>query len=206
VVDDDFTQPENDGVNVNRLVRRDVQVGVNPDTLIPSIIADFKLENGLGDDDILSAAVVKKFRREGNASGEWAVYYRITGTLAPAQTVTVQFTAPQTFTPGDIAQPVNVGVSIITSDAQPLVNPVSVDVRDLLTGSANNPVDYTMVTPQTLNWAPADPSGTVKNAVLNTTGVNTGGDPTVDLDLDGAVVAAEGAQNTHQVVLVTAVP
>lgn len=82
MVDDDFTQPENDGLNVNRLVRRDVQVGVDPASLIPAVINDFKLENGLGDDDVISAAVVKKFRKEGNASGEWVVYYRLTGTLA----------------------------------------------------------------------------------------------------------------------------
>ena len=80
MVDDDFTQPENDGVNVNRLVRRDVQVGVNPDTLIPSIIADFRAAFGLPN-ALLSVATVKKFRRESFASGEWVAYYRVTGTL-----------------------------------------------------------------------------------------------------------------------------
>jgi hypothetical protein len=82
VVDDDFTLPENDGLNVNRLVRRDVQVGVNPDTLLATVVNDYKLAYGLTGEDALEAAVVKKFRREGNASGEWVVYYRITGTLA----------------------------------------------------------------------------------------------------------------------------
>lgn len=193
-------------MTVNRMVRREVQMGVDPDTLISTVINDFKLEHGLGDDDVLEARVVKKFRKEDN-TGAWFVYYRVTGTLAPTQTVTVQFVNPQTLTPGDTPAPfLAVPVSIITSDGNPLVAPVSVDVRDLLTGSANNPVDYSMVTPQTLNWIIGDPDGTLKNAVLNTTGANTGGDPDVDLDLDNAAGAAEGAQNTHQVVLVTVVP
>jgi hypothetical protein len=205
-MDDDFTLPVNDGLNVSRLVRRDVQVGVDPDTLIPSIIVDFKAQHGIPD-AVLTAVAVKKFRQEANASGVYTVVYRITGTLpVPPQTVTVQFIGASTAVSGDTPTLVNIGVSIITSDLLPLVAPVSVDVRDLLTGTAATPLDYTMVTPQTLNWLAAAPSGQVQNATLNTTGVNTGGDPTVNLDLDAAVGATEGVQNIHQVTLITIVP
>lgn len=81
MADDDFTQPPNDGMNVDRLVRRDVQLGFEPDSLVNTVVAEFKQEHGLGPNDILSAAVVKKFRREAFGSGIWVVYYRITGAL-----------------------------------------------------------------------------------------------------------------------------
>lgn len=206
MVDDDFTQPENDGLNVSRLVRRDVQVGVDPDSLIPQVLQDFRLAYGLGDGDVISAAVVKKFRKEPN-TGEWVAYYRVTGTLAPAlppQTVTVQFIGSSTTVPGDTPSLVNVGVSIITSDGFPLVAPVQVDVRDLLTGNAMTPADYLMATPQVLSWLPADPDGTVRNATLNTSGANNAPDRVVNLDLDpGSLVGATlGGQTTHDVTII----
>lgn len=82
MADDDFTQPPNDGMNVDRLVRRDVQLGFEPDSLVSTVVAEFKQEHGLGADDLLEANVVKKFRREAFGSGIWVTYYRITGTLA----------------------------------------------------------------------------------------------------------------------------
>ena len=116
------------------------------------------------------------------------------------QTVTVQFTGATTETPGDVAQTVNIPVSILTSNGGTLEVGVSVDVRDLLTGSAGNPADYTMTTPQTLTWASGEADGATKNAVLNTSGANNP-DGTVDLDLDNALGATEGAQNTHEVTI-----
>ena len=117
------------------------------------------------------------------------------------QTVTVQFTGPTTNVPGDTPSAVNIPVSIITSDGNPLVSPVSVDVRDLLTGSAGNPADYTMTTPQTLTWLAGRNDGDTELAGLNTTGIN-GPTETIDLDLDNVSGATEGAQNTHEVTLV----
>lgn len=81
-MDDDFTQPPNAGMNVDRLVRRDLQIGVEPDSLLGTVVSEFKQEHGLGSDDVLEANVVKKFRREAFGSGIWTVYYRVTGTLA----------------------------------------------------------------------------------------------------------------------------
>ena len=116
------------------------------------------------------------------------------------QTVTAQFAAAPASTPGDIAQAVNIPVSIITSDGLQLAEDVDIDVRDLLTGTAANPADYTMTTPQTLTFVAGTPSGSVLNAVLTTTGVNNP-DGTVNLDLDNVVGASEGAPNTHTITI-----
>ena len=120
---------------------------------------------------------------------------------APPQTVTVEFVAANFNFAGDTPGAQSIGVTIITSDGQPLVNPVQVDVRDLLTGSASTPGDYTMATPQTLNWAASDPDGTIQSAVITIAGVN-GPTETVDLDLDNVVGATEGAQNTATVFII----
>lgn len=154
-----------------------VDVGL-PSSTGPEETADFSLSDPTG------AAVI----------GAQATHeMTINANVAP-QTVTVQFTAgnfnfDNTFQTGDQ----NIGVSIITSDGNPLVAPVSVDVRDLLTGSAGGGT-YSMTTPQTLNWSASEADGTVKNAVINV--VAFGPDGTVDIDLDNASGASEGVQNT----------
>ncbi len=124
---------------------------------------------------------------------------RINTPPAP-QTVTVQFSVASSSFPGDTGGAQNIGVSIITSDGNPLAGAVTVDVADLLTGSAINPTDYTMTTPQTLNWIGGDADGTVKNAVLTVAGVN-GPTGTVDLELDNESGASQGVQNTHLVTI-----
>jgi len=122
----------------------------------------------------------------------------VTEPAAPPQTVTVQFTQPSEFFDNGFQNGnQNIPVSIITSDALPLAVGVSVDVRDLLSGSAPTPGGYTMATPQSLSWIPGDASGTVKNAIIN---IAPGGAlGTVDIDLDSAVGATEGGQNTYTV-------
>ena len=122
------------------------------------------------------------------------------------QTVTVQYTAPSQNLDGSIPFSYNVAVSIITSDGNPLVAPVSVDVRDLLTGTAVNPTDYTMTTPQTLNWSASEADGTVKNATINVAGANSPGVRTVNLDLNNASGATEGAQNTKVINIIESSP
>lgn len=118
------------------------------------------------------------------------------------QTVTVEFVNANSFF-DNVAQSgnQNIGVKITTSDAGPLLAPVSVDVLDLLSGTAGTPGAYTFTSPQTLNWSIGEADQTVKNAVINI--VAFGGPPgTVDLDLDNPSGATEGAQNTHEVTIV----
>lgn len=123
--------------------------------------------------------------------------------LNAPQTVTVEFVNATSFFDHSVdSGNQDIGVQITTSDGQPLVAPVSVDVRDLLTGTAPTPGAYTFSTPQTLNWSGGEANGTVKNAVINI--VAFGGTGTVDLDLDNASGATEGAPNAHEVTIVGA--
>lgn len=120
------------------------------------------------------------------------------------QTATVQFSGASTFVPGDDPAVVLVGVELITSDGFPLVNPVSVAVHDLLTGNAvPGGVDYTMVTPQVLNWPAASPNGQIQNATLNTSGVNNAPDRNVNLNIQTPTGATLGVQTTHTVTIFT---
>ena len=119
----------------------------------------------------------------------------------PAQTVTVQFDGDSLVTPGDTPGDVSIPVSIITSDGEVLEAGVSVDVRDLGTGSANTPTQYTMSTPQTLEFPIGSASGSQQVAILTNTGIN-GATGTVDLDLDNPDGATLGAQSTYTVTIV----
>lgn len=119
------------------------------------------------------------------------------------QTATVQFAGASTFTPGDTPSGVSVGVELITSDGNPLVNPVSVEVHDLLTGNAvPGGVDYTMATPQVLNWPAASPNGQIESATLNTSGANNSPNRNVNLDIQNPTGAALGGQTTHTVTII----
>lgn len=126
---------------------------------------------------------------------------RINTPPAP-QTVTVAFASASSFFDASVVASHNINVEITTSDGLALAAPVSVDVRDLLTGSGTPGVDYNMATPQTLNWSAGEANGTAKSAVIDVLGNNS--DETVDLDLDNASGATEGAQNTHTVNLISA--
>lgn len=114
------------------------------------------------------------------------------------QTVTVQFVSAASSAGGDLPSAQPLSVSIITSDGNPLVAPVSVDVRDTFLGTAGSGLDYTMATPQTLNWNIGDADGTVKDATVNVLGANSP-DCTVNADLDpGSPAGATlGGQTTH---------
>lgn len=126
--------------------------------------------------------------------------------LVVAQTVTVEFIQGVYNFSGDTPLAGNIGVRIITSDGNPLAAPVSVEVHDLLSGTAVNPTDYTMTTPQTLNWSASEADGTVKNAVINIAGANSPGTRTVNLDLQNPSGATEGIQNTATANINEAVP
>lgn len=77
-MDDDFTQPPQVD-EVNRLVSRFVQIGVDPDSLIPQVLQDFRTQYGLLPADwILRAVTVKKFRQE-PVAGVFKVWYRVRG-------------------------------------------------------------------------------------------------------------------------------
>lgn len=205
MADDDFTLPVNDGLNVSRLVRRDVQIGVAPASLIPSVIADFRAQHGLSDEAVLNAVVVKQFRQEPE-SGVYKVVYRITGTVPPpppSQTASVEFQLAGQVVPGDIPSVVTINVVLTTSDGLPLVSLVSLDVRDLLTGNAVTPLDYSFPTPTSISFAPGSLNGSVLPATLTTTGVNSAPDRNVNLDIDpGTIVGAIiGPQGTHNVLI-----
>jgi len=113
----------------------------------------------------------------------------------PAQTVTFEFILASYFMLNDFPKSENIGVRVVTSDGNALAIPASVEVHDLLTGSAATPGDYTMTTPQTLNWSAAEADMTVKNATVNLSGAN-GPTVAVNVDLQNPVGGTEGGQNT----------
>jgi hypothetical protein len=116
------------------------------------------------------------------------------------QTVTVQFEESASSTPGDTPSELPILVSITTSDSEILAEEVTVDVRDLGTGTANSPTQYTMDTPQTLTFPAGTASGDTQSAILTNTGVN-GVTATVDLDLNNPDGADIGEQNVHIVTI-----
>lgn len=76
--DDDFTQPVPGMGTFSRLIRRTVQLGVDPDIFLPAVIQDVTTFYGLGPEWTLDASVVKKIRQD-NGSGYWTVWYRVNG-------------------------------------------------------------------------------------------------------------------------------
>lgn len=127
---------------------------------------------------------------------------------APPQTVTVEFQFASLDFDDQSPGAENIPVKITTSDGQPLVADVDVDVRDLLTGTAATPGEYTFTTPQALNFAAGEPDGTIKNAIFTVVFDGNPPDTTVNLDLDPGTVsgATIGAQGTMVVNLTFAIP
>ena len=117
------------------------------------------------------------------------------------QTVLVQFTVPSANVGGDVPSGVNVGVEIITSDGNPLVAPVTIEIHDLLTGSAVPGLDYTMTTPQVLAWAGGEPNGDIKNALISVAGVNSA-TCVVNANMQNPVGAAIGAPSTYDLTII----
>lgn len=122
--------------------------------------------------------------------GDWSIQwdpdlqkFKIVLGAPSIQTVEVSFVSSTSGAGGDFPSAVNIAVRIETSDGLPLESEVTVQVYDTLTGSANNPTDYTMTTPQTLTFIVGSSNLATQNAVVNISGANSPGDPTVILGL-----------------------
>ena len=114
------------------------------------------------------------------------------------QSVTVEFTAAtgdiSTAAPGPDASQI---VKITTSDGGTLVSQVTVDVVDDGTGTAADPADYTVESPQTLTF----PAGSADQSTqpVQTTYVSPNPAPpkTIDRSLANPTKATLGVQTTH---------
>ena len=124
---------------------------------------------------------------------------------APPQTAEVQFAAPTTVAPGDMAGDVAIAIQLDTSDAQPLETEVQVDIRDLLTGTALTPAHYTFPNPTVVTFPIGHISGNTISVPLANTGANAAPDRTINLDINPATIvgpAIVGPQGTHTVTLI----
>jgi CSLREA domain-containing protein len=79
------------------------------------------------------------------------------------QSATVQFSSTGFITSDESNTDYNIDVVVTTSDGQPLVNAITVDVSNLGTGSATDIADYNVSTTQ-LTFATSTPSGSTQAA------------------------------------------
>lgn len=122
MADDDFTQPVPGFGTFNRLIRRVLQMGIDPDTLLATVAQDVKTFYGLGAEWQLSALTVKKIRQDG--TGSWVVWYRVTGVMIPP-VLTFSY-----FTNSNPAQAVNPNDEVVLQGMTDGVLNLVVDVAD----------------------------------------------------------------------------
>ena len=116
--------------------------------------------------------------------------------IRPPQIITVEFVLESSNTLADASIGWTWGIEINTSDGLPTRQEVTVDVVDLLTGTANG-FDYTMATPQGFIFAEGTAAGTTAVAELSVLGNNE--DDTVITGLQNLVGAVLGPITTHTI-------
>lgn len=119
--------------------------------------------------------------------------------VTPPQTATVQFTSAGDASVNENGTTYNVGVTLTTSDGQPLVNALSVDVSDLVTGSATPTTDYSFST-STLTFGVSATSGSTQVAVIGVVADSEDeSDETVNMSLGNltGTNASLGAQTSY---------
>jgi len=121
--------------------------------------------------------------------------------IRPPQVITVEFQAASSDISSEFVATHTWNIIISTSDGLPTRQQVTVDVVDLLTGSANG-LDYTMTTPQGLTFPPGTADGAALSASLDVLGNNENDD--VDAGLQNVVGGLLGVQTTHQINLLGA--
>lgn len=122
--------------------------------------------------------------------------------IRPPQIITIEFESAGSSVLAAVPTDWTWNIVISTSDGLPTRQQASVDVVDLLTGSADG-LDYTMATPQNLVFPPGTVDGSTFSAGLSVLGNNENDD--VDTGLQNVVGAILGAQTTHRITLLGAV-
>ena len=122
-----------------------------------------------------------------------------TTTITDNETATVAFAAASSASAGETGT-LAVVVTLTTTGGGTLQDPVTVDVSDVLSGTALLGTEYTFTTPVTLIYPAASGNGTTQVAVLTIlTDTLVEGDETVDFTASSATGAASlGAQTTHE--------
>lgn len=103
------------------------------------------------------------------------------------QTVIVSFEIASDNVTDDTPSSYDISVEITTSDGQPLVSEVTVEVADLATGSAVLDTDYSFTSPTTVTFTEGSASGATETASVSVLGTNVTAD--ADFGLQNAVGA-----------------
>lgn len=119
------------------------------------------------------------------------------------QSVEVEFTAATSNISTAVAGPNNAPiVKITTSDGGTLVTQVTVDVIDDLTGTAADPADYTVQSPQTLTFVAGSADQSTQDVQTTYVSPNPAPPKTIDRSLANATKSTIGAQATHTTSLI----
>jgi hypothetical protein len=116
--------------------------------------------------------------------------------IRPTQIITLQFVASSSAVVADVPSGWTWNIEINTSDGLATNQQVTVNVVDLLTGTANG-LDYTMVTPQALVFAIGSIDGATQSAALSVLGNNQ--NDTVITGFTTLVGAVFGANTVHTI-------
>ncbi len=121
------------------------------------------------------------------------------------QSISVEFaSATSSFARG--VGTVEIDILVKTANEQRTEYEVTVDVADLLTGTADSD-DYSFIpNPKILTIAKSVKSGSVHTITIDIPAGSDDGDETVDLALQNPTLSTLDAQNTHEVTIQGAVP
>lgn len=165
-----------------------------------------RLVNGIESIPLVNLTVVDDetiLAETGAALGYGLFDLEIDTTETPPQTATIEFTAPSSSIDVNMSSPPgSVTVRLTTSDGLPLVGTASVNVVDLLTGTAVDPTHYAVNSPDPITFAPGSLHNATATSAVNFVAFAPGVPRTIDLQLQTPSGCVIGPQATHTVTLV----